>query len=86
MLRSFHGTLSLDVTHRKTTLTGPSAPASGRTSWRTVAAPRIIWDALRDGLAAYRRYEHLMSRGIPHDPAAREALGLSLSRTTRETA
>jgi hypothetical protein len=47
--------------------------------WRTLVALWSIWDALRAGLAAHRRYEHLRSRGIPHDPALREALGIGRS-------
>jgi hypothetical protein len=32
-------------------------------------------DALREGLAAYRQYEHPRSRGILHDKAVSAALG-----------
>jgi hypothetical protein len=31
--------------------------------------------AMHDGSAAYRRFEHLKSWGVPHDTALREALG-----------
>jgi hypothetical protein len=35
----------------------------------------MMGDALREGLAASREYEHLRSRGFSHDAALREALG-----------
>ena len=38
---------------------------------------RAILDALREGLAAHRRYEHLRSEGIQHDPAIRQAFRIS---------
>jgi hypothetical protein len=36
--------------------------------------------AILDGLAAYRRFEHLRSRGIAHDTALRRALGIAHPR------
>jgi hypothetical protein len=33
-------------------------------------------DAWFEALAAHRHYEHLRSRGVPHDTAIRESLGL----------
>jgi hypothetical protein len=39
------------------------------------------WEAWRDGLAAHRQYEHLRSRGVPHEEAIREALGVGYSRS-----
>jgi hypothetical protein len=33
-------------------------------------------DALREGFAAYREYERLRRRGVPHDTAIRESLGV----------
>jgi hypothetical protein len=41
-----------------------------------VATLHAIWDAWRDALAAHRQYEHLRSRGVPHDAALRESLAL----------
>ena len=38
---------------------------------------RTIWEALRDGIAAHRQYEHLRSTGTPHGTAIRQALGTS---------
>jgi hypothetical protein len=50
---------------------------------RSASSPRRIattlataWDALREGLSAYREYELLKSGGLPHDPALRAALGI----------
>jgi hypothetical protein len=38
---------------------------------------RTILGALREGLAAHRRYEHLRSKGVHHNLAIRQALGIS---------
>jgi hypothetical protein len=46
----------------------------------------MMYDALREGLAAHRQYEQLRSRGVPHDTALREALGFGRSPATRYTA
>jgi hypothetical protein len=48
----------------------------------------MMYDALREGLAAHRQYEQLRSRGVPHDTALREALGFGRSpaHATRDTA
>jgi hypothetical protein len=35
-----------------------------------------MWDAWGEALAAHRQYEHLTSRGVPHNAALRESLGL----------
>jgi hypothetical protein len=78
MLRSFHHAPGFDETHRETNPAGRSAPPTAASSWPTVAALRTMCDALREGLAAYRQYEHLRSRGIPHKTAIRQALGVGL--------
>jgi hypothetical protein len=44
-------------------------------SWAFATTARPTWQALREGLAAHRRYERLRSRDIPHDLALRAALG-----------
>ena len=36
------------------------------------AAFRLYWEAVRDGLAASRRYSELTARGVPHQAAVRE--------------
>jgi hypothetical protein len=48
---------------------GPSWPARS-----------VLWmmvEALRDGLAAHRRYEELRSWGVAHDCALRQALAIA---------
>jgi hypothetical protein len=54
-----------------------SASPTGFWSSPIAAKLRIVRDALSQGIAAHRRYEHLRSRGVPHDPAIRQALGIS---------
>jgi hypothetical protein len=56
--------------------------------WPPIVALFSFWDALRDGLAASRQYEELRSRGLSHDAALRQALGLGASprRPGRATA
>ena len=41
--------------------------------------PIHFYDALSEAVAARRRYEWLVSRGVPHDTALREALGIRIS-------
>jgi hypothetical protein len=41
--------------------------------------------AFCEGLAAHREYEALRSRGMAHERALREALGLGCSRLPRKT-
>ena len=38
---------------------------------------RMLFEALRESLAAHRHYEELRSRGIAHDSALRQALALA---------
>jgi hypothetical protein len=58
------------------------------TPWRLVTALLMTCDALREGLAAHRQYERLTARGMPHDAALRESLGIGPrpSQVTREAA
>jgi hypothetical protein len=84
MLRSFDDTLGFESTHRQRKLTGWSPPRSASV-WSAVAAVRMMWDAFCEGLAAHREYEALRSRGVAHERALREALGLGCSRLPRET-
>jgi hypothetical protein len=44
--------------------------------WPMLATLHAMWDAWGEALAAHRQYEHLRSRGVPHDTALRESLGL----------
>ncbi len=57
-------------------------------AWSALVALRAMWGAFREGLSAHREYEQRRSRGMPHDQALREALGLGArpSRHTRCTA
>ncbi len=52
---------------------GPHVPAA---AWSIAATLRAIGEAWREGLAAHREYERLRSRGMAHDTALREALGI----------
>jgi hypothetical protein len=66
MLCTCHDAPYLAAHHRGT------APGT----WPMVATLYAICDAWREALAAHRHYELLRSRGIPHDTAIRESLGL----------
>lgn len=74
MLGTYRFEPNLHHSHRLAGLSGRCSPPT--VSRRTFAALRTMGDALREGLAASRQYEHLRSRGISHDMAIREALGL----------
>jgi hypothetical protein len=43
-------------------------------------------DAIRQGLAAHRKYERLISMGMRHDPALRVALSISAATVDRPIA
>ena len=43
---------------------------------RSLAALRDAFDAVHDGIAAWRYYQQLSARGVPHDVAIHEALGI----------
>jgi hypothetical protein len=45
---------------------------------------RTILEALREGLTAHRRYEHLRSEGILHDPAIRQVFCIPQPPTASE--
>jgi len=70
MIRTFCDTSCFQDTPRHASRAGPSTAA---------ATLRALGGALREGLAAARRYEQLRSSGIDHDRAVRAALGLGLS-------
>jgi hypothetical protein len=74
--RSCH-TPGFDETHQVRDLAGWSSQPTGFSSSPIAAGLRTIWDALREAIAADRRYERLRSMGIPHDTAIRQALGIS---------
>jgi hypothetical protein len=83
MLRNFHDILSFDAIHQERD--GCSSWPTAASSWPAITALWMMCDALHEGLAAHREYEHLRSRGISHDSALRGALGLGCSQMTRET-
>ena len=77
MVRACHCAPAFDAAH-PVPHTESRRPTSA-SLWPIVTAPGMILDALREGLAAHRRYEHLRSRGVPHDTALRKALGMGPS-------
>ncbi|HVI64437.1 MAG TPA: hypothetical protein VM910_17915 [Bradyrhizobium sp.] len=79
MLRNCDDTLGFDPIHRERNLTVWSSPPPA------VSAVRKMGAAFCEGLAAHREYEALRSRGIAHERALREALGLGCARLPRET-
>src|SRR3981189_595540 len=76
MIRILHYVPHTDEIHQETGLTRRSSQPIDPFSWPPLAALRTVYDALCEGLAAYRQYERLTSRGIPHDTAIRGALGV----------
>ena len=71
-------TQTFDNSYRVTELaTQPARQTDGRPT-ATVVTPRTILGAFLEGLAAHRRYEHLMSEGVHHNVAIRQAFGISL--------
>jgi hypothetical protein len=75
MLRNCHCTPGFENGHREANLAGRTAlPAA---AWSIAATLRAIGEAWREGLAAHREYERLRSRGMAHDTALRESLGIS---------
>jgi len=77
MLRSFHGTASFNEIHHEADRASRSTQPIDCASWPTARMVRLICRALRDAFAAHGRYEHLRWRGVPHDPALRQALGIA---------
>ncbi len=87
MLRSIHYEPSCDKTCRGTTPAGRSSPPIAPFFGPMATALWAMFAALREGLAAYRRYEHLRSRGMPHETALAAAVGSvpGPARMTRRT-
>ena len=79
MLGSCHYLPDFDRSHDASRIGRAVQPASA--AGAMVSALRTAWEAWCDGLAAHRHYEHLRSRGVPHDAAIREALGVGYSRS-----
>jgi len=78
MLGSCHYLPGFDHTHHASRRGRAVRLASAQGAM--VSSLRTAWDAWRDGLAAHRQYEHLRSRGVPHEEAIQEALGVGWSR------
>jgi hypothetical protein len=74
MLRNY--TLSFDDTRQTIEQANRCAQGTASLSQRAAIMLRALWNALRDGLAVQRQYEHLKTRGASHDRALREALGI----------
>ena len=85
MLRIFDDTSGFEATYRQRNPTGWSPPPTAVSACSAVAAVRMMGAAFCEGLAAHREYEALRSRGIAHERALREALGLGCSRPPRGT-
>jgi hypothetical protein len=79
MLSSCHYLPDFDHTHHASRIGRAGRPGSALGAM--VSALRTAWEASCDGLAAHRHYEHLRSRGVPHEEAIREALGVGYSRS-----
>jgi hypothetical protein len=73
MLRNFHYAPNFDATWMNPTVRA----AQPTPTWRT--ALRKMCDAWCEGLVAHRQYEHLRSKGMPHERALREALGIGVA-------
>ena len=65
------------LAHIETYLSGQSSGTGAWSATMLATTLRNVRDALREGLAAQREYEHLRSRGTPHDAAIKHAFGLA---------
>ena len=54
----------------------PSGSPFAAAWWPSFATLHGAFSALYEGFAAYRDYERLRARGIPHDAAIRQSLGV----------
>lgn len=77
MLRSFHGAASFNEIHCEVDHASRSTQPTDCSSWPTARMLRSLCRAFRDAFAAHRRYEDLTWKGIPHDTALRQALGIA---------
>jgi hypothetical protein len=85
MFRNFDEASSFHPTHQNWKPAGCASQATAASPWPALSALLMMGDALCEGLAAHRQYEALRSRGIPHDRALRQSLGLGFSQLPRET-
>jgi hypothetical protein len=79
MLRNSCVTSGFDGLDREADLARLCAQRTPASSWRIATTLASVWDALREGLSAYRRYERLKLGGPSHDPALRAAIGIRRS-------
>jgi hypothetical protein len=77
MLQTFCHAPGFDETHQVPDRAGWSLQPSVSSSSPIATKLRTVWDALREGIAAHRQYEHLRSMRVPHDTAIKQALGIS---------
>jgi len=77
MIQSSCRAASFDKTYQVLDVSGRSARPAGFSPWSIATKLRTIWDALREGIAAHRQYEHLRWMRVPHDAAIKQALGIS---------
>jgi hypothetical protein len=77
MLQIFCHAPGFEKIHQAPDRAGWSSRPTGLSFSSIATKLRTIWNALRGGIAAHHRYEHLRSKGIPHDTAIRQAFGVS---------
>ena len=70
-------TTTFAESHREAKLAAQPTRGAHERLTATAVGLRTILGALREGLQAYRRYEHLKAEGIDHDPAIRLAFCIS---------
>ena len=78
MVRTLNSKPSFNQNGHETCLADRPAQRTGSSSWPFATTLLSIPDALRGGLTASRRYEHLKSEGNSHDRALRKALGICI--------
>lgn len=55
---------------------GHRATRQAHPPWPLRSMLRAIWEIVPEARAAHRRYEDLVSKGVPHNTALRTALGV----------
>jgi hypothetical protein len=75
MLRTLQTAPSFGASRRHTGATHDPMHMATRWLRQAATALRTINEAWRECVAAHHRYGQLMSRGVPHEIAIREALG-----------
>jgi hypothetical protein len=62
---------------RPVDLTGSRGRGKARSLRRVASILSTVWEAGREALSAHRAYARLTARGVRHDPALRQAIGLA---------